>query len=162
MNEEIKGFRKITDTTEGVIPKKITVYFAHSHQWQDAKRKWRIKEILESRGYEVVDPFEYEEELEKKYGYAYHENRTKEFADDITEKDYKLVKNADELFAWFPVGSTTIGTPQEICWAKAMKKKVTVLYSSAHPFLWSERVAIYKLYIGYQNFKDDKPLFVRE
>ena len=144
------------------MTKKITVYLAHSHQWKDAKRKWRIKEILESRGYEVVDPFEHEIELEEKYGYKYHENRTEDFANAITEKDYELVKNAEELFAWFPIGATTIGTPQEICWAKAMGKKVTVLYSSAHPFLWSERVAIYKLYVGYQNFKDDKPLFVRD
>ena len=161
MKEEIKGFRRILDTTEGVIPKK-TIYFAHSHKWMNSKRKHKIKEILESRGYEVVDPFEHEEEIIEKYGYQYHENRTEDYANDITEKDYELVKNADELFGWFPIGSTTIGTPLEIGWATNMGKRVTVLYVYPHPFLWSNRIKLYKLYVGYQNFKDDKPLFVRE
>ena len=157
----------VTHKTETInVPelmmKKKTIYFAHSHQWMDSKRKWKIKQILESRGYKVIDPFEHEQDIIDKYGYVYNENRTKPYAEDITEKDYDLVKNADELFAWFPIGSTTIGTPLEVCWAKNMGKKVTVLYSSAHPFLWSERIAIYKLYISYQDFKDDKPLFVRE
>jgi len=141
---------------------KKTIYFAHSHKWMDSKRKKKIRSILESRGYEVFDPFEHEEELIEKYGYVYSENRTKPYANDITEKDYELVKNADELFAWFPIGSTTIGTPLEVCWARNMGKKVTVLYSSAHPFLWSDIIKIHKLYISYHDFKNDKPLFVRE
>ena len=142
--------------------KKKTIYFAHSHKWMNSKRKQTIKEILESRGYRVVDPFEHEIELEEKYGYKYHENRNEDFANDITEKDYELVFRADELFAWFPIGATTIGTPLEIGWAKDLGKKVTVLYSSAHPFLWSRRLNLHKLYISYKDFKDDKPLFVRE
>jgi len=139
-----------------------TIYFAHSHKWMNSKRKLKIKEILESRGYEVVDPFEHETKLVKKWGYWYHENRNEDYANDITNKDYDLVKGAKELFAWFPVGSTTIGTPLEIGWAINMGKKVTVLYSSAHPFLWSKRVNLYKLYISYQDFKEDKPLFTRD
>jgi len=144
------------------MKEKKTIYFAHSHEWMDSKRKWKIKALLETRGYEVIDPFEHEDVLIKKYGYEYHENRNEQYANDITEKDYELVKNADELFAWFPIGSTTIGTPLEIGWAKNMGKKVTVLYSSAHPFLWSWRINLYKLYISYQDFKEDKPLFVRD
>ncbi len=141
---------------------KITIYFAHSHKWVNSKRKNKIQLILESRGYEVIDPFKHEEEIIKKYGYKYHENRTEAHANDITEKDYNLVKNAEELFAWFPIGNTTIGTPLEIGWALGMGKKVTVLYVYPHPFLWSNRIKLYKLYVGYQNFKIDKPLFVRE
>ena len=143
--------------------KKIRIYFAHSHKWWKSKREKMITDVLESRGYEVVDPFDYEDAINEKYGVkSYSENRTEAHANDITEKDWELIVSCDELFAWFPLDTTTIGTPLELGWAKNLGMKVTGLYKYAHPFLWSKRVGLYKFYVGYQNFKDDKPLFVRD
>jgi len=143
--------------------KKIRIYFAHSTKSWKSKREEKIIEILESRGYEVVNPFDYEDAINKKYGVnAYSDNPTEPHANDIVEKDYELVKNCDELFAWFTRDTSMTGTPLEVCWAKNMGKKVTVLYYRKHPFIWSKRIGIYKLYISYQDFKNDKPLFVRD
>jgi len=164
MKEEIKGFKRITDTTEGVIPKKKPkIYLAHNHKWWNTKREARVIKILESRGYEVVNPFDSEEDYIEKYG-TYDKHYSEEYANEITEKDWNLIINCDELFAWYPLKDTVIGTPQEVCWAKQLGMKVTALTLSGrpHPFLWSKRVNIYKYYISYQDFKKDKPFFVRE
>lgn len=130
--------------------KRPTIYFAHPFDRMGSKREEMIERILEERGYEVVNPFKKEIDLNAKYGVNnYYENPTKEFAEDIVVSDYKLVADCDEYFGWFPKGVTMIGTPLELAYAMKHKKKITVLCYKAQPFLWYHANVFY---LGYDNF----------
>ena len=129
------------------------IYFAHPFDKWKSKREEMIVRILEERGYEVINPFEEEDRLNVKYGVNhYYEKPTFQFAKDIVDKDYEMVKNCDEYFGWFPKDVTMIGTPIEFMWAKNLGKKTTVLCYKPQPFLW---VLADRFYIGYNNFQED-------
>jgi len=139
--------------------KKGTIYFAHPFDRWKSKREEMIEQILEERGYDVVNPFKEENKLNEKYGVSnYYERPTFDFANDIVNKDYESVKECDEFFAWFPKDVTSIGTPIELVWASLMKKKITVLCYKPQPFLW-KLVDIF--YIGYANFVNDIRFYER-
>ena len=143
--------------------KKKKIYFAHSVKWWKTKREERIIEILESRGFEVVNPFASEREVNEKYkAEQYYAKPSLPYANDITDKDYSLVKSCDELFAWFPKDTTVIGTPIEMMKAIEWKKKVSVLYCKPHPFLWSDLLGVHVFYLGYDNFKNNIIFHERE
>ena len=136
--------------------RKKTIYFAHPFDKWKSKREAMIEKTLEKRGYKVINPFNEEHKLNEKYGVSnYYEDPTKEFAIDIVNKDYVMVKNCDEYFGWFPKDVTVIGTPLEFSWAKSMKKPTTVLCYKPQPFLW---VMADNFYVGYENFVKNKKL----
>jgi len=132
---------------------KKKIYFAHPFDKWRTKREDMIEKVLEERGYIVINPFKKEDKLNEKYGVDnYYEKPTKEFANDIVNKDYEMVIDCDEYFGWFPKGVTMIGTPIELVWAYTHGKKITVLCYKPQPFLW---MMADKFYIGYNNFVDD-------
>lgn len=129
-----------------------TIYFAHPFDTIGTEKESEIKEKL-SESYEVCDPFETEEELNKKYGVDnYYDNPTKEFAFSILTADKDKVYKCDELFAWIPKGITTIGTVIEMMWANGVGKLVTVLSYKPQPFFvqYSDT-----LYTSYEDFMND-------
>jgi len=123
----------------------------------DTKREEMIEKILTERGFIVVNPFDEEIKICKKYGVLYYyDNPTEPFAYEIVDKDYKMIEACDELFAWISKGDNAVGTTWEIRWAKDLGKKVTVLISKPHPFIWR---FVDKIYIGYYNFTEDIPFY---
>jgi hypothetical protein len=133
--------------------RKKTIYFAHPQETMGSKRERQIVSILESRGYEVINPFEKEEALVEKYGVKnYYEKPTEEFAIEITVGDYYLVEICDEYFGWFPEKTPAIGTSLELARAERFDKKITAIYNKPHPFLWKHCDV---LYLGFKEFVDD-------
>lgn len=137
------------------MKRKKTIYFAHPVETMDTKKEREIIKILESRGYEVINPFEKEKALVAKYGVKYYyDNPSEEFAIEITVGDYYLVEICDEYFGWFPEKITSIGTALELAHADKFNKKITAIYNKPHPFLWKHCDI---LYLGIKAFiNDDK------
>lgn len=140
--------------------RKPKIYFAHPFDTWKTKEEELIEKTLEARGYEVINPFKEEDHLNEKYGVDnYYENPTYEFADDIVDKDQKMVLDCDEYFGWFPKGIAMVGTPIELTWAYEDCKKITVVCYKPQPFLW-----IYSdvFYLGLENFFNDNKFYERE
>jgi len=136
---------------------KRTIYFAHPFDKWHSKREEMIERILEGRNYKVINPFKEEDRLNEKYGVNhYYENPTYDFAKDIVDKDYDMVKHCHEYFGWFPKDITMIGTPIELVWAYNMHKKITVLCYKPQPFLW---ILADVFYIDYDAFVKDEPFW---
>jgi len=143
---------------DGYVMKSI--YFAHPFDKWNSNQEKMIEQILTKRGYDVINPFKKEDRINKKYGVNnYYDNPTFEFAKEIIEKDYELVKECDEYFGWFPKDVTMIGTPLELSWANSLGKKITVLCYKPQPFLWMYSDIFY---IGYENFKNDVRFYDKE
>jgi nucleoside 2-deoxyribosyltransferase len=132
--------------------KKKTIYFAHPFDKWRSKREEMIMRTLKEMGYEPLNPFDSESDLNEKYGVDnYYQAPSKEFAQDIVDVDRKRVEECDEIFCWIPKGVTMIGTIIEMMWAHELGKKITVLCYKPQPFLM---VYADKLYVGYDNFRD--------
>ena len=147
---------------KGIIPpdkqkkyKKKTIYFAHPFDRIGTKREKMIEQILEERGFEVINPFKMEQELNKKYGVDnYFDNPCKGFAKDIVDQDWQMVSGADAYFGWFPKNATMIGTPIELVWAVLLEKEIITLAHRPHPFVL---MFSHIIYIGYKNFAKNIP-----
>lgn len=135
------------------------IYFAHPFDKWKTKQEEMIEKVLEDKGYCVVNPFREEDVLREKYEVdEYYDSPSIEYANDIVNKAYKMVRNCDEYFGWFPKGIALIGTPIELNWAFLHGKKITVLSYKPHPFLW---VMSDRFYLGYANFKNDVRFYDR-
>lgn len=126
---------------------KREIYFAHPSEKYNSKREKRIIEILESRKYKVINPFDYQNPKD-----IISENRT---YSSVIPKDKKLLEKCDEIFCWYPKGYNirTIGTTWEMAWAYRDGKYITVLtFLKYHPFL---EFYANKVYYCYQAFLHD-------
>lgn len=150
-------FSNFGDTTKGVLGK---IYFAHPESRWQSKREEMITRILEKRGYEVINPFDRENELLKKYKTeSYYKNPSKTFADEIVKKDRKMcIEECESYFGWFPKKSMAIGTAIEMDWAYIAHKYIIVLIDKPQPFCWNYCDI---LYLGYNNFKNDVKFYER-
>ncbi|MHA1733530.1 MAG: hypothetical protein ACTSU5_16400 [Promethearchaeota archaeon] len=132
------------------------IYFAHPFDTWKTPEETRIAGVLESRGYEVVNPFDVEHELNEKYdATGFYEKPSYSFAVDIVQEDYETFCGCDEYFGWFPRGITVVGTAIELAWALRQGKRITALCYKPNPFLWVYADA---LYADYEAFKNDQPL----
>lgn len=135
---------------------KTTIYFAHSTSMMNTKKEQEIIEVLEKRGYMVINPFEKEDEICQKYGVKnYYEAPTKKFAEEIETKDWELVDKSAEYFGWFECDfgiKTLIGTSIEMDRSYLMGKKITVIINILHPFVWNRANIIY---LSYDDFIRD-------
>ena len=134
------------------------IYLAHPFDRRFSKRKEMIIKKLEERGFEVIDPFVGEDELEKKYKVkTYYDNPCRDFALEIKERDFNQVINCEALFAWIPKDVTMIGTIREFDKALEKGKYTIVLCYKPNPFLEDAD----ELYLSYQNFLDEKSFIWR-
>ncbi len=134
-----------------MIMKKI--YFAHPFDRRFTKRKEMIIKKLEERGFLVIDPFDGEDKIAKKYGVKnYYQNPCRDFAREIKERDFGAVDNADALFGWIPKGVTMIGTIREYDRALRGGKYIIILCYKPNPFLEDAD----ELYLTYGDFLDGK------
>ena len=121
---------------------KRKIYFAHPRSKIGTKREERIIKILESRGYEVINPFDY---------------YNPRFKISAVVRDRRLFEQCDEIFCWFPKNhSRKVGTAIELYWAYIDGKHITVLtYNKKHDFL---DFYANKVYYSYQSFLNDPNL----
>ena len=97
---------------------KVKCYFAHPWSRHNSNGEKRIMSILRSRGVEVINPFDGEDEVLQKYGIeknSYYYKPIYKLAREIWIKDLKQIESCDMLLVWLPEKS--IGTPQEISYA---------------------------------------------
>ena len=142
------------------------IYFAHSWSRWKTKQESQIIKILEDRGYIVHNPFDKEIELNKKYNINwYSDNPTKPHANDIYDIDFANLMECDAYFGWFSKNNHIIGTSIELAWAYYAEllgyeqMEIIVLSFKKHPFNWR---MCDKFYEGYNNFKQDKPFYIRK
>ena len=132
-------------------PKNNDIYLAHPYDKRYSKRKEMIAKKLTEKGFNVVDPFDGEDNIAEKYGVkTYYENPWEDFAREIVNRDFKQVDECDALFAWIPKGVTMIGTVKELVRAEMHGKHTIVLCYKPNPFL----VDVSELYLSYQDFLD--------
>jgi len=131
---------------------KKKIYLAHPFDRRFSKRKNMLIKKLEERGFEVIDPFDGEDEIAKQYGVkSYYENPCRAFALEIKERDFTQVESCDALFAWIPKGVTMIGTIREFDRALEHEKYIIVLCYKPNPFLEDAD----ELYLSYQDFLNE-------
>ncbi len=119
----------------------------------------KIMDLLNERGYRVINPLFEEEELNKKYGVlGYYEQPSIPFAHDIVKEDFGILSTCDEYFGWLPKGITIVGTVVEMMWACKLGKPVTTLSYKPSPFLL---VYSDKFYGNFEEFLQDRPSWVR-
>lgn len=148
---DLPKVQKTLDDNKG----KTSVYFAHPFDTRDTKREEMVIKHLKKSGYCVINPFDYEDELCEKHGVDnYYDKPCKDLAVEMVSRDFKEVEMCDELFAWIPNSSSSMGTLFEIAYAYELGKKVTVFVERAHPFLLFYADI---MYISYSDFKKDKP-----
>ena len=158
-----EGYKKLKYVNQGGIflaHQKKSIYFAHPFDRWQSKREGMIEQILEQRGYKVVNPFTEENRLNKKYGVEnYYQNPCDEFSQDIVDKDWDMVVDCESYFGWFPKGVAMIGTPIELVWALLLGKEIITLTYKPHPFL---KMFSDTMYVSYNDFIEDKPLPIKK
>ncbi len=131
-----------------------TIYFAHPYDTWKTEMEYKIMGVL-SRQYMVINPFDTEQGLNKKYGTSgYYEKPSLPFAHDIVKTDYELLSTCDEYFGWFPEGITLVGTVVEMLWACKHGKLVTTLCYKPNPFLLAYSD---KFYLGFEDLVENRP-----
>jgi len=126
------------------IVTKMRCYFAHPEQYKNREDKYRIIEELESRRLIVLDPFEEEKEVLKKFGTgSYFEGETYELARAIWTKCLGLISSAQIMVAWIPIIDEeflrkeptyhTIGVGEEIAHAYNKRKFIQIISPIHHP-----------------------------
>jgi len=118
--------------------KKLRIYLAH-HGIEDV-RFWadRLQEFLEEQGYEIVNPFTYDEnarQLTKTWDKL--QVHTYEMCKNIVKKDLGFIDSCDVLLAYVPniPGPPTIGMPMEIFYAHS-KGKPVIIFAENYDSPW--------------------------
>lgn len=133
--------------------KKKRVYFAHPYNRWKSAREGYIEKTLVDLGYDVINPFDNEEELMRKYNInKFYEKPNVHLAGEIVELDYETLEKCDIIFAWIPKNSNPFGTVIELMWAREMKKEIIILSYRPNPFFCYLEC---KLFLGYYNFKNN-------
>lgn len=129
-------------------------YFAHSWRLKDTEREKKLIDAL-SQHFEIINPFDSEAILEKKYGAPYYSNITPAFATDIVKNDFDLIEKADCVIAY--ITHKQIGTLFEICYAAiTLKKTVYVISFFPSPFfLGIEHIKFFKNIRIFKNYLRD-------
>ncbi|MHA1680975.1 MAG: hypothetical protein ACTSUE_08195 [Promethearchaeota archaeon] len=132
------------------------IYFAHPYSQWNSDEANMIENILESRGYAIINAFKMKEDhLIKKYGTEYYSNPTVNFAGDIVKEDLLLLESVDEYLGWFKDGCMCIGSSIEFYHAKIKGKPTKVICNSPHPFLYTMADEFYE---SIEKFKSGHPL----
>lgn len=92
----------------------MKIYFAHSFGLKGTAKEKEIIDLLRPFG-EVVNPFDGEDALEKKYGRGYYDKPERVFARDIVSGDLELLDDCNCVFAY--IDRRQIGTVFEIAYA---------------------------------------------
>ena len=117
----------------------MRIYLAHCHKIRDLGKDY--ESLLESWGYEVINPFDGDEEsrtlteLYQKHKHAMDEGERvtlQLICKMIYEKDLRRISKADALVVIYALEST--GTSQEIQIGGRMGKKVVIVTDFIHPF----------------------------
>lgn len=133
------------------------VYFAHPFDTWQTPEEAEIEGALRHRGFDVVNPFDKERDLCRKFGADnYYDAPTPEFASAIVEADFELFDSCDAYFGWFPGGVAVVGTAVELAWAVALGKRVLALSHRPNPFLvhYSN-----EFYLDVESLREGRPTF---
>ena len=94
------------------IGRRMRIYLSHS--WRFRKTGKILQEKLEKLGFEVQNPFDYDQ------------NKT---AKDIVERDCRLIAKSDVVVVYY--GTVSIGATMEIFWSYLQAKPVFMLCTPA-------------------------------
>ena len=137
-------------------PKK-KIYFAHPVERKGGLWEKKIIILLESCGYEVIEPFMDEKVILHKHGLdSFYDNPRKDIAGEIFRRNFNHVMGCDELLAWFPERLPCINTSVELVWAYNADKYTYVISPVKYPFLLSMTDFIYHSIIRFEkSFAED-------
>lgn len=111
----------------------IKVFVAGPIQGMEDRQEYRVKirEILEARGYEVIDPWERERVI---YRAIEGEWWKKAQPRDFIDRDLRDVERCDVLIAYLP--KISAGACMELFYAKLKGKKVISIIEFDNPSPW--------------------------
>ena len=118
--------------------KKLRIYLAHQGSLGGKFWGTRLQECLEELGYEVVNPFSYNEEArELTNQWDVEKIRNEEISKKIVKKDLGLIDSCDVVVAMVleQVDSPTIGMPMEIFYAFCHHKPIIIFTEFVSPWL---------------------------
>lgn len=103
---------------------KLKCYFAHSFELLGSEEEKRIMRILKERRVEIINPFDKEEKLCKKYNVKnYYDGSIYKHAREIWITDLQLIKQSNLVVVYLPENMRAIGTAAELMFALEWQKK---------------------------------------
>lgn len=94
---------------------RLKCYFAHPHKAKDTQEAKRIIDILKSRKVKVVNPFDGEDEICKKYGVeTYYPSTPYKLGREFWIKDLRQLDNCNMALFWLPKEYTPKGCFAEL------------------------------------------------
>ena len=111
----------------------VRVFISGPIQGMEDKQGYRavIRRILESKGYEIVDPWEREKVIYRAIEEGWWKNVPPR---DFIERDLRDLERCDVLIAYLP--KLSAGTCMELFYAKLKGKKVVSVIEFENPSPW--------------------------
>ena len=117
--------------------KKLKCYFAHAYEARDTPEETLIIEELKSRGVDVINPFDGEDDMMlEKYGRTsgYYPDPPYKMAREIWAQDLRRVAECDMLLVYVEPGKRLSGgCGIEMFHAYQLHKFIQIISSSKHP-----------------------------